>query len=208
MSSGLFDAPDATPERRELDRYYTADPVAAALVQLLHLPAGARVVEPSVGGGAWVRALHRHGPDNVHITGVDLDPDARGLQGCDDAVVGVDWTDPSLDDRTWDWSIGNPPYQDAEAHIRASLRRCHNVVALLRLAFLETASRVPFWLQYPPRKVWVLAERPSFTGGGTDSAAYGLFWWRRQVVAPSSTLGVVSWRSGAPVDVFRAAWVR
>ena len=43
------------------------------------------------------------------------------------------------------------------------------------------------------RKVWVLAERPSFTGGSTDSAAYGWFWWDLEHQGPTE-LGVLSWR--------------
>jgi hypothetical protein len=53
---------------------------------------------------------------------------------------------------------------------------------LLRLAFLEGQKRAPFWKAQPPYSVSVLAKRPSFTGGGTDSAAYAFFEWRRGFV--------------------------
>ena len=48
---------------------------------------------------------------------------------------------------------------------------------LLRLAFLESVKRRPFWEQHPPAAVYVFTRRPSFTGGRTDSAAYGWFIW-------------------------------
>ena len=57
---------------------------------------------------------------------------------------------------------------------------------LLRLAFLESAKRIPFWNEHPCRKVFVLSSRPSFTGDGRhDSAAYGFFWWDKSYTGPT-----------------------
>jgi hypothetical protein len=39
-----------------------------------------------------------------------------------------------------------------------------------------------------------LAERPSFTGGGTDSAAYGWFWFDREWKQPAEVIPGWSWR--------------
>ena len=36
---------------------------------------------------------------------------------------------------------------------------------------------LPFWKAYPVNKLYVLSKRPSFTGKGTDSAAYAWFVW-------------------------------
>ena len=44
-------------ERDKLDRYYTPDNVARACTARLTIPDGATVLEPSVGGGAFVRAV-------------------------------------------------------------------------------------------------------------------------------------------------------
>lgn len=41
----------------ERDAYYTPDAVARACIRVTEIPAGAMVLEPSVGGGAFVRAL-------------------------------------------------------------------------------------------------------------------------------------------------------
>ena len=152
--------------RIHLDAYYTPGPLARALVDLLPIVPRSRVVEPSVGGGAFARALRAGG---AHVEGVDVSCLASGLADCDDSHIG-DWL-------TWrgraDWVVGNPPYKHAEAHIRHALEVAPRVAMLLRLAMLESQKRAPFWEAHPPRKVWVLSERPSFTGGGTDSAAYG-----------------------------------
>jgi hypothetical protein len=69
-----------------------------------------------------------------------------------------------------------------------------HVAFLLRLGFLESSKRLEFWRRWPCRKVFVLAERPSFTGGGTDSAAYALFWWDK-VHQRATELEIISWKT-------------
>lgn len=79
-----------------------------------------------------------------------------------------------------DWIIGNPPFTGAEAHVEHALAHAHIGVAfLLRLAFLASAKRMKLFRAHPPEFVWILPERPSFSGGGTDSTDYAIFIWRR-----------------------------
>jgi len=40
----------------------------------------------------------------------------------------------------------------------------------------------------------VLSERPSFTGKGTDSNAYGFFVWQNRRVKYPTRLEVISWK--------------
>jgi len=178
----LFARPDVTDvadaERQSsFDAYYTPPLLADCLVDLLYLPIWSawlgrksRVLEPSAGGGAFVRALRRRGTP-VHA--LDVDPTAPGLHEATTHAVGdfLGWQGEA------DWVVGNPPYSDAEAHVRHALSISPRVAFLLRLAFLESAERLPLWSAHRPRRVYVLSERPSFTGGGTDSAAYGWFVW-------------------------------
>lgn len=148
-----------------------------------------RVWEPHVGGGAFARAIERRTP---WVMVSDLDPCAPGLKIGSFSSSGADFLDL---DWSADWIIGNPPFRDAESHIRHALTLAPNVAFLLRLAMLEGKTRRALWEEHPPAQVWVLAERPSFTGGGTDSAAYGFFWWDREWTRPTE-LGWVSWRGG------------
>ena len=179
-------------DRLTLDRYYTPPAVPRACVPLLAIGPGSHVVEPSVGAGAWVHALREHVP-GVRVSGVDLDPEAAGLALCDDARVG-DWPEVAGAYDRCDWVVGNPPFSHAEEHVRASLRVARvGVAMLLRLAFLESAERAPFWREHPAAEVRVFSERPSFTGGKTDSCAYGLFVWRAGVV--ETRLRWLSWRA-------------
>lgn len=105
----------------DLERFYTPEKLASACVRLLvdemdGVPPVA--VEPSAGGGAFVRALRAAGVEA--ITGIDVDEHAAGLELCDRSLVmdvlrmhaGV-WGDTS-DVRA---VVGNPPFGDASEHI-------------------------------------------------------------------------------------------
>ena len=77
--------------------------------------------------------------------------------------------------------VTNPPYSLAEKFIRHARKLCPHadLVFLLRLAFLASAKRLPLWQDVGIPDVYVLPNRPSFTGGGTDSADYAWFVWRK-----------------------------
>lgn len=79
--------------------------------------------------------------------------------------------------------IGNPPYSLAQEFVDKSLDILSDrgrVLFLLRLAFLESQKRNPWWKEVPLKKVWVLSNRPSFTGNGkTDDTAYALYLWEK-----------------------------
>ena len=103
-----------------------------------------------------------------------------------------------------DWIVGNPPYRHAETHVRWALKQAKVGVAfILKLSFLESAERLDFWWESPVNDLYVLAERPSFTGQGTDSSAYAFFVWYKcadfegspiDEDAPFRKIQVVSWR--------------
>ena len=197
--SSLFDhsrVPIQRTKRTPGDAYYTPQVLADALVSLLPLIPGETVMEPSAGGGAFVRSLiERQGLGCVHAMDIDAGSPGLGMVYAAHSTAG-----DFLELRTGggvlgpDWVVGNPPYNQAEAHVRQSIDVTHRHVALLlRLAFLEGAKRIPLWRDHPCRKVWVLSQRPSFTGKGTDSAAYGWFWWDSQHEGPTE-MEVFSWR--------------
>lgn len=179
-------------ERIALDAYYTPDEVARACVATLDLRGVHRVLEPSVGGGAWVMAVAQAAP-SADITGIDINPEAAGLDACAVSLRGDDFLSLAL--RRYDLVIGNPPFSDAQAHVEHALEVGHTVAFLLRLAFLEGAKRREFWQAHPAARIGVLTSRPSFTGGGTDSAAYGFFVWHRGHTGPT-TLHHIDWRMG------------
>lgn len=197
-------------KRIDGDRYYTPDRLAEAIVERVGVARDTIALEPSVGGGAFVSALARRG---AIVEAIDLDPAAPGLQPGSDTKLGAPFrrtqsfekplpfegVDPS-----WprpEIVIGNPPFSCAEAHVRRAIEVVApggRVVFLLRLAFLESQERRNLWAEHPPKEVIVLTERPSFTGGGTDSPAYGVFVW--VIDSPVRTdprLSWLSWRGKA-----------
>ena len=171
-----------------LCRYYTPAPLALAAVRRLladgFLEPGQSCVDPHAGGGAWVRAIQALAPD-CPVVGCDIYP-----------PPGSDWyaEDFLHSDRTADWLIGNPPFTGAERHIEKGLALSGiGLVFLLRLGFLSSRSRQAFWLANRPAAVYVLVERPSFTGQGSDSADYCIVVWRHDHRGPTR-LEWLSWK--------------
>lgn len=147
-------------------------------------------LEPTVGDGAIVRAvaswpLLRPSHALPRWTGVELrrgalDPATR----LDRHVEGVDFRswhpDPDGIENVplFDVTIGNPPFNLAESIVRHAMDISVVVVMLLRVSFLESDERIPFWHgvgEDPALRI--LPNRPSFDGEGTDSTAYAWFIW-------------------------------
>lgn len=202
----LFDRRDlqvqlvADPEKQKrLDAFYT-DPLLAdfCVAQLTDprllrswLGLRSRVVEPSCGGGSFVEALLKRTP-NVHA--VDVDPDAAGLHiaPTHDVSDWLDWT-PAEEDVV-DWVVGNPPFGDAEAHLRHALSIARVGVAfLLRQGFVSSKERRPFFAEFPGAARVDLLERPSFTGDGkTDMYDYAFLVWLKGHQGPGKWV-TASW---------------
>jgi len=171
------------------DRYYTPRYVAESFTRWLRVPPAAAVLEPSVGGGAWVRAL-REGGHHGPTTAVDIDPQAAGLAVANFAMPGdfarLDLGPESSTPGPWDLCIGNPPFGVAGQHLAVALRRARVVAWLLRSTFIEpttaiTGGRFPrrdLLRDHPPWAVWLWPERIRFGGAkGSDSVLHALHIW-------------------------------
>lgn len=195
--------------RRDHDAYFTPEPLAAYLVQRLVSDGfwrGGTVVEPSAGRGSFVRAITMTTPCPSKVFAVDVDRvrcdelQALPIEATGGIMVLPTCCDFSDFGGSYDLILGNPPYNLAETHARhaLSLRSRFGAVAfLLRLAFFESKERIDFWDEHPASKVYVLSERPSFTGGKTDNSAYGFFVWANWHRGPTE-LEVISWKSSRP----------
>jgi hypothetical protein len=79
-----------------------------------------------------------------------------------------------------DWIITNPPFNLAETFARLGLQRARSGVALLvRLSWLESASRHALFEQHPPALVLIHASRVPMVKGRWDpdaSTATGYCW--------------------------------
>jgi hypothetical protein len=215
--------PDALPfqlvapvdeKRRTNDAYFTTVACAEALTALLPIASEDDILEPSCGGGSWIRAIRgvqhvssRLGGASGRITGIDINPHSRGLGLADDRLVG-DFLMLEIK-RRFAWTIGNPPFaRDSgrknkegdpipepivDKHVEKALTVSRNVAFLLRAAIIESDDRTKFWDEHPARHTWFLGQRPSFKGGATDNSMYGFFWWDADWTGPS-TWSRLNWR--------------
>lgn len=183
-------ARDDDAGRHTLDAYWTPENLAGQLVELLALAPGTVALEGHAGGGAFVRAANAAGCKTYAI---DIQQTVGLTQATEGFSMGTDFlqTRAMGEDKLFvnalqvfprpQWVIGNPPYADAEAHVRKALEIATDGVAmLLRLGFLAGRGRADgFWKDWPLTELYVLSQRPSFTGRGTDSYDYGWFIWRK-----------------------------
>lgn len=128
----------------EGDRYYTPDSLAwaccSAIVARCPSIAPVRVVEPSVGGGAFVRAIRRKwGATIRRLDGFDIDPDAAGLRDVNHPWV-ADWAKVGTSISP-DLILGNPPFSGDTAieHVntaRLCIGKAGVVAFILPLSYL------------------------------------------------------------------------
>jgi hypothetical protein len=194
-------------ERNPRDEYPTPPELCTAIVRKLiddgltslHAPFQCSdqyvVLEPSCGDGNFIRSILAEF-SGWSVDGVDIVPrdSLENLQG-----VRFYQSDFLAWQSRYRLIIGNPPFSDAEQHVRhaISLLEPQGTLAMvLSLNFFGSFGRYPFWREHPLHKVCVLVPRPSFSGGGNDSSEYGLFVWRRAVPPPGgrTQLEHLKWR--------------
>lgn len=84
----------------------------------------------------------------------------------------------------YDTIITNPPFSLAIEFIKKGLddvKKNGHVIYLLRLNFLGSEKRNPFFIKYMPKAIVVHSHRMSFTpDGNTDSIEYAHFIWGKE----------------------------
>lgn len=223
-------------ERREHDAYFTPPELARAIVERVATFIGemGRIWEPHCGGGAFVAAARAQWPKHW-ITALDLvDRRDGALAAGACRFVKHDWLQPlpaKLEPYTQvdppDLIIGNPPFLDAEAHVRRALevvrppegphgyyKEGGHVAFLLRLAFLASGERLRGISASGPsgmglKMVCPIAPRPSFTGLGSDNSEYALFVWQRDFKGLATLGEPIFWKPAKkshakPVSVVKA----
>lgn len=134
-------------------------------------------LEPTVGDGAIIRAVMARRPALSDWYGCELRPNAGAGDICH--LWEGDFRKVPKPPVKYCVAVGNPPYALAEAIVRHALSMSRRGAFLLRVGFLGSAERVPFWRDHAhlPFGLRVLPDRPSFDGEGTDSATYAWFVW-------------------------------
>jgi len=155
-------------ERRIDDVYETPAWCVRRLLEVWQ-PREGELVEPCCGSGQIVRCFPGRSWSTCDIR--DVEPlSERHVTG--DFLQVTTATDHSVTA-----VITNPPFSLAEEFIRHcdELYRSADLVFLLRLNFLGSAGRLKLWRDLGAPDVFVLPNRPSFTGWKTDSCEYAWF---------------------------------
>jgi len=147
--------------RQPNDFYETPAEVAKAMIDRIDWTAVSSVCEPCRGGGAIYNLL----PDSVTKHWYEISEGRNYLQTA------------TIESSTL--TLTNPPYFLAEAFIEKALAHSQTCIFLLRINFLESQRRYPFWQRNPITHLITLSKRPSFTGRGTDATGYAWFCWDR-----------------------------
>lgn len=132
--------------RRKYDLYETPEEVTRDFL-FNHFDGDYQnILEPCCGSGKITKVLRERYP-KAQIMGIDLN---LGLlpEGANQAIM-ADFLD--FKDGEYDLIITNPPYSAAEPIITHTLKTWPNatVVMLLRLNFLGSQKRKPFWDKHP-----------------------------------------------------------
>jgi len=135
---------------RGLDAYFTPSEAIDALIRLErdHIPG--RLWEPACGDGAIVLPLRRAG---YLVAATDI-----ADYGLDCSVSHVDYLAADIVPQT-EGIITNPPYRLALAFARKAISEVGYVALLLRTNFLESVSRLSFFREYPPARIWISSRR-------------------------------------------------
>jgi len=139
------------------------------------------ILEPSAGNGNFLKVIKERQPFNW-MTGVELRSEEKNnLEKYSDKVIIGDFLSLNFDYDQFDYIIGNPPYSLAIEFLEKCFSMCSStnttIIMLLRTAFLESKKRYDFWQRHPVNHLYILSERPSFTGKGTDATSYSFFIW-------------------------------
>lgn len=150
-------------------------------------------LDPCAGGDvknemSYPAVIHKAlGVPNENIFTLDIREDSRASNKGD--FLDIEFQ------RKFDIVITNPPFNVAQEIIEKALSITQEggyVIMLLRLNFLGSKARKPFWDKYPPKYVYVHHKRISFKeDGGTDSIEYAHFVWQKGQYPKQALLKVI-----------------
>jgi len=158
-------------KRRPNDDYQTPPPTIGSLLE--HVTPFGKFLEPCKGSGNILQAV---APYVGHADWCEI-------------TEGRDFLSFVNDGLPYDWIISNPPFSLAREFIDRSIQLATNMAMLLRLNFLESNDRLPWWQDKTPDAIYALSHRPNFLDRegrpilnkhgkpGTDSCGYGWFVW-------------------------------
>lgn len=138
-------------------------------------------VEPAAGNGAIIDAVKQFGNGFETIDWVAVEIQERFEEVLTQAAARVHINNfmkcrfsPKAE-----VCITNPPYKLAETMVKHAQTQAKVVVMLLRINFLASEVRRD-WMAKNTPDIYVLPNRPSFRGKGSDATEYAWFVWDDQ----------------------------
>ena len=135
---------------RGLDAYFSPP---EAVTSLLHIEADGlprRIWEPAAGDGAIVKPMREAGYEVAASDIADY-----GLEDCE---AGIDYLSAALPDGV-EGIVTNPPFKLAVKFAEKALNEVPYLALLLRTNFLESTSRLQFFRNHPPSRIWITSRR-------------------------------------------------
>jgi len=168
-------ASNHSPSERANYDFYATDPIAATLLLELEIFSG-DIWECACGEGHLSRTFTAAG---YNVKSTDLID--RGF-----GTGNIDFLSPEIS--TWSGNIvTNPPYAKAKDFVEKALSIIpdgNKVAMFLKLQFMESKGRKQFFIDNPPKKVWVSSSRlncgknGNFDSGGS-AVCYAWFIWEK-----------------------------
>ena len=175
-------------KRRKHDAYYTPSWCVDRLLEDPDLPfnLSGLFLEPTAGNGDIIRAF---GNRPIEWIGCDIRSECRAPleRHCIEVHVGdFRRSGAALSKilrrhkrKRIDVAISNPPFDIAEDIMASCMKAARFTCLLLRVNYLASKARCSFLRMFPP-DIFVLPNRPDFTGGGGDATEYAWFVWPQQ----------------------------
>lgn len=169
--------------RRKDDHYVTPDWAVRRFLEAYNPPAGTWL-DPGAANGELISVCRKLRPENKYL-GLELRPEVEPLLktvAIDGYQIGDFLTLASqIADKSVSSVVTNPPYSLAVPFLEQSLRIGKVVAFLLRVGFL-CGGRHELTKRTRPG-LFLLPNRPSFTGDGADSSEYAWFVYGDPAVA-------------------------
>lgn len=156
------------------DKFYTPSYVIQALLD--HHKLIPPILEPAAGELAISQMIEKHINQKVVTNDIDKNMPTDTHRDFLECMFSVSLLDlyPTI--------VTNPPFCLAQEFIEQARRLINpggDVIMLLKINFLGSTKRVPFWRDNPLYKIIIVTPRPPFKqGSGTDNCEYAWFIWR------------------------------
>lgn len=169
--------PGKRKNAKKKNEFYRTDPKLTRAWLDVWRPKGfepARILEPAAGDGAMIDPLHERFPAAT-IEAFDVAPQS-------DRVGQKSMFFSDYERKVYDLVITNPPFSRAVEFAEEGLTLLApggRLVLLLKLQFLASRKRIPFFRRHLPNEVWIISERQSFVvEGTTDWSDHAFYVWK------------------------------